>query len=145
VGSLGPDRRLKFLSAAEWVQHLPREYQYVCLQNQVRDTDRAALAASPFIVAFDDHVLDFAHTAALCECLDFVISVDTSIAHLSAALGRRTWVLLPVNPDWRWLHDREDSPWYPTMKLYRQTTVDDWSGVLARVAADLRRELHHGQ
>jgi ADP-heptose:LPS heptosyltransferase len=72
--------------------------------------------------------------------MDLVISVDTSLAHLSGALGRPTWVLLPEMPDWRWLRDREDSPWYPTMRLYRQTAAGDWNPVLARVAADLQRE-----
>jgi ADP-heptose:LPS heptosyltransferase len=72
--------------------------------------------------------------------MDVVISVDTSIAHLSGALGRRTWVLLSFTPDWRWMLDRNDSPWYPTAKLYRQKAVGDWNEVFTRVAADLHRE-----
>jgi hypothetical protein len=92
-------------------------------------------------VTFADDLLDFVNTAALCECMDVVISVDTSLAHLSGALGQRTWVLLPFNPDWRWLLGRDDSPWYPTARLYRQETVGDWNAVFARVAADLRREI----
>ena len=66
-----------------------------------------------------------------------VISVDTSVAHLSAALGKETWVLLSHVPDWRWLLDREDSPWYPSMKLYRQTSIGNWNSVLDRVKSDL--------
>jgi ADP-heptose:LPS heptosyltransferase len=69
--------------------------------------------------------------------MDVVISVDTSVAHLSAALGRPTWILLPYRPDWRWLLDREDSPWYPTARLYRQGTIGDWKGVLQRIGRDL--------
>jgi ADP-heptose:LPS heptosyltransferase len=69
---------------------------------------------APFIVSFDDDLLDFVNTAALCECMDVVISVDTSLAHLSGALGQRTWVLLPFTPDWRWMLDRDNSPWYPS-------------------------------
>jgi ADP-heptose:LPS heptosyltransferase len=84
--------------------------------------------------------LNLVETAALCECLDLVISVDTSIAHLSAALGQKTWILLPFNPDCRWLLDRNDSPWYPSVRLYRQAHSDDWHGVLTRVAADLIEE-----
>jgi tetratricopeptide (TPR) repeat protein len=126
---------------ADWVAHLPPEFEYFCLQKDVRDADRAALISSPFIVSFDDNLLDFVNTAALCECMDVVVSVDTSLAHLSGALGQRTWVLLPFNPDWRWLLDRDDSPWYPTARLYRQKTVGDWNAVFARVAADLRREI----
>jgi len=81
----------------------------------------------------------------LCECLDLVISVDTSLAHLSGALGRTTWILLPYVPDWRWLLDREDSPWYPSVKLYRQDKHGDWGGVFERVRADLMRTFKLGQ
>jgi ADP-heptose:LPS heptosyltransferase len=101
--------------------------------------DRAALDSSPFIASFDDDSLDFVNTAALCECMDVVISVDTSLAHLSGALGQKTWVLLPFSPDWRWMRDRDDTPWYPSMKLYRQPVAGDWNGVLARAALDLQR------
>lgn len=69
--------------------------------------------------------------------MDVVISVDTSVAHLAAALGKPTWVLLPFSPDWRWLLDQEDSPWYPSAKLYRQEKMGDWSGVLSRVREGL--------
>jgi tetratricopeptide (TPR) repeat protein len=124
---------------ADWVAHLPSEFQYFCLQKQIREADRAVLDSNPFIASFDDESLDFADTAALCECMDVVISVDTSLAHLSGALGRRTWLLLPFNPDWRWLLDRDDSPWYPSMTLYRQKAAGDWNGVFDRVAADLHQ------
>jgi transcriptional regulator with XRE-family HTH domain len=77
-------------------------------------------------------------TAALIAELDLVISVDTSIAHLAGALGRRCWLLLPFAPDWRWMLDRDDTPWYPAMRLFRQSRLHDWSSVVARVAAELR-------
>ncbi|MFI4891413.1 MAG: tetratricopeptide repeat protein [Steroidobacterales bacterium] len=128
---------------ADWVAHLPPEFHYFQLQKHLRAADKTALDANPFIISFDpfdDELWDFDNTAALCLCMDLVITVDTSMAHLSGALGQRTWVLLPVNPDWRWLQDRGDSPWYPTMKLYRQRTAGDWNDVFARVAADLRRQ-----
>jgi ADP-heptose:LPS heptosyltransferase len=67
--------------------------------------------------------------------MDVVISVDTSVAHLSGALARPTWVLLPYLPDWRWLMDRSDSPWYPSARLYRQSAPRDWSAPLASVRA----------
>jgi ADP-heptose:LPS heptosyltransferase len=73
-----------------------------------------------------------------------VISVDTSLAHLSGALGRPTWVLLPFNPDWRWMRDREDTPWYPTMKLYRHQVAGRWDETFGRVARDLEREFPIG-
>lgn len=66
-----------------------------------------------------------------------MISVDTSVVHLAGALGRPVWTLLPYAPDWRWLLDRDDSPWYPTMRLFRQTSARDWAEVLDRVRAEL--------
>ena len=67
-----------------------------------------------------------------------MISTDTSIPHLAATLGRPVWLLLPFAADWRWLRDRDDSPWYPTMKLYRQQQIGDWEGVFQRVKVDLQ-------
>ncbi|HYD63842.1 tetratricopeptide repeat-containing glycosyltransferase family protein [Azospirillum sp.] len=81
---------------------------------------------------------DFADTAAVIEQLDLVISVDTSVAHLAGALGKPVWILLARNADWRWLVDRDDTPWYPTARLFRQDRLGDWDGVLARVAQELR-------
>jgi tetratricopeptide (TPR) repeat protein len=80
---------------------------------------------------------DFADTAALVARLDLVITVDTSVAHLSGALGKPTWLLLPSAPDWRWLLEREDSPWYPTMRLFRQARFGDWATVAERVRKEL--------
>ena len=71
--------------------------------------------------------------------MDLVISVDTSVAHLAGALGRPVWILLPVNPDWRWLLDREGTPWYDAATLYRQKAPGDWQGVLERVKADVSK------
>lgn len=80
---------------------------------------------------------DFADTAALMTHLDLIITADTSVAHLAGALARPTWTLIPFAPDWRWLMEREDSPWYPTMRLFRQTTFGDWSLVMDRVLREL--------
>lgn len=81
---------------------------------------------------------NFDDTAALVMNLDLVIAVDTGVAHLAAALGKPVWVLLPANSDWRWLEERADSPWYPAMKLFRQTTLGDWTPVVKRVSEELR-------
>lgn len=126
---------------ADLMSHLPGQYQYVSLQKEVRERDRVALESNTSIM----HVAaNFSDTAAVCECLDLVISVDTSIAHLSAALGKRTWILVPhMSADWRWLLERDDSPWYPSVKLYRQSTRSDWGGVFDRVTADLNEALLH--
>lgn len=80
---------------------------------------------------------DFADTAALVSQMDMVISIDTAVAHLAGSLGIRTWLLVPYAPDWRWGLEREDSPWYPCMRLYRQQKRGEWGEVLERVAAEL--------
>jgi hypothetical protein len=116
---------------------LPNQCEYVSLQKEVREVDKLTLDSNPHILNFAGHLNDFLDTAALIDNLDLVISVDTSVAHLSAALGKDTWVILPHVPDWRWLLDREESPWYPSMKLYRQTSIGNWNSVLDRVKSDL--------
>jgi hypothetical protein len=125
------------IALESFVHCLPESWECFSLQKEVRIDDRPALQAHPRIRHFGDELTDFGDTAALCSLMDVVVSVDTSVAHLSAALGRSTWILLPFVPDWRWLLDREDSPWYPSVKLYRQPVDTDWSSVLARVALDL--------
>jgi tetratricopeptide (TPR) repeat protein len=87
---------------------------------------------------------DFADTAAVIDCLDLVITVDTSVAHLSGAIGKPVWILLPFNSDWRWLLDRTDSPWYPSARLFRQDHGESWRDVILRVRSELARfvQLH---
>jgi Flp pilus assembly protein TadD len=86
-------------------------------------------------------LIDYAETAAVLEALDLVIAVDTSIVHAAGALGRDVWVLLPFAGDWRWIVGRDDSPWYPTMRLFRQQQWGDWDGVFARVRAGLAKRV----
>ncbi len=93
--------------------------------------------ASLNLIDLTTDLTDFAETAALLSQLDLLISVDTAVAHLAGALGRPTWVMLPRVPDWRWLTDRTDSPWYPTARLFRQATDGDWADVIGRVAIAL--------
>ena len=90
------------------------------------------------IVDLTADLTDFAETAALIACLDLVITVDTSVAHLAGAQGRPTWILLPWTPDYRWLLDRADSPWYPSVRLFRQTETREFGSVLDRVRDELR-------
>lgn len=105
---------------------------FVSLQKEVRAGDRETLENSEILDLGRD-LRDFADTAALISQLDLVISVDTSIAHLAGALGKPVWILLAHAPDWRWLLDRSDSPWYPTARLFRQSAARAWDGVIARV------------
>src|SRR5262245_53190063 len=130
------------IALAALIPHLPADCQYVSLQKEVRKIDKPVLESSTNILHFGNELRDFTDTAALCELMDVVISVDTSVAHLSGALGQPTWVLLPFSPDWRWLLERDDSPWYPSIKLYRQSRVGDWDSVLVKLTADLAQPKH---
>jgi len=108
--------------------------------------EAAAQAAHPpsglNLTDWTKNVRDFADTAAMVEHLDLLVTVDTSVAHLAAAMGKRVLLLLPRIPDWRWMLDRSDSPWYPTMRLFRQTTRGDWAEVLRRVVEAIQLEKH---
>lgn len=132
--------RHRSVRLADWLPHLPEGFDYFRLQRDVSKDDQATLDLNPSIISIEPSYREFSTTAALCECMDVVISVDTSLAHLSAAVGQRTWILLSFNSDWRWLREREDSPWYPSVKLYRQSSSGGWSEVFERIAADLRSE-----
>jgi tetratricopeptide (TPR) repeat protein len=101
------------------------------------------LGARGNLIDLQDEQEDFADTAAIVANLGLVISIDTSVAHLAGAMGKPVWVLLHKSPDWRWLLDREDSPWYPTARLFRQTLLGNWQDVLARVEGDLRELVAH--
>ncbi len=116
---------------------LDAEATFVSLQKNPNPADRIVLLERTDIVDLTAHLTDFVETAALIGCLDLVITVDTSIAHLAGALGCPTWVLLPYTPDWRWQLNRDDSPWYPTVRLFRQSDKRDWREVLARVHGEL--------
>ena len=112
--------------------------EWVCLQKESRDKDAAVLRQDGRIAFFGDELGDFRDTAALVDLMDLVITVDTSVAHLAGAMGKPVWILLPFNPDWRWLLDRDDSPWYPTARLFRQRQIEDWTGVIEQGNTALR-------
>lgn len=121
-------------SLADWLPHLRPDIEWISMQPQVRECDQSALAQSP-IRPLGAQLQNFDDTAALCAELDGVISVDTSVAHLAGALGKPLKVLLPRHTDWRWLLDREDSPWYPSATLYRMGEDGTWPPVLRQVMA----------
>jgi hypothetical protein len=129
--------RNRSVPLAELLPHLPEGLDYVSLQTEVRERDRAALASSQ-IRHFGEELNDFTDTAALCVQMDAVVSICTSGAHLAGALGVDTRVMLAnAGTCWRWLMDRDDSPWYPSMRLYRQGADNDWRAVFAQLAHDL--------
>ena len=108
------------------------------LQKEIKAEDLAALAEGSRIQTHEAELNDFADTAALIAELDLVITVDTSVAHLAGALGKPVWILLPYTPDFRWMTERGDSPWYPTAHLFRQRDRGDWDSVIKEVGAALQ-------
>jgi len=114
---------------------------FVSIQRDLSDKDAAAIAGIPQRFHVGSALDDFDDTAAVLSLVDLVVSVDTSVAHLAGALGRPAFVLLPFAPDWRWMLDRADSPWYPTARLFRQPAPGDWSSVIGMVRAELDRPL----
>ena len=122
-------RLLSFLTRPDCELHVA--------QTEIRPADRATLDHAPQVTDHSAALRDFADNAALLSLMDLVISVDTSIVHVAGALARPTWLLLPFSAEWRWLIGRADSPWYPTMRLFRQPAPGDWDGMLAAVARAL--------
>ena len=114
---------------------------FVSLQKGAGEDEAGRADPAQPLLALGPHLHDFADTAAVLAQLDLVISVDTAVAHLAGALGRPVWVLLPdYKTDWRWLTERQDSPWYPTvMRLFRQDSTQQWGPTIARVAEALGR------
>jgi len=132
----GNDRN-RSISLRSLLPLLDIDATFVSLQRDVRADDVAVLKDRSDLLHFGDALRNFSDTAALIANLDLVISVDTSVAHLAGALAKPVWVLLPFVPDWRWLLDRDDSPWYPTARLFRQDDTRRWDNAIARVRAAL--------
>ena len=111
---------------------------WISLQKELGHNDSALLRAFHKIVLLGDQLKDFSDTAAVIDVLDLIITVDTAVAHLAGAMGKQVWILLPYIPDWRWLLDRSDTPWYPTARLFRQDDTRSWEKVVERVHLALR-------
>jgi hypothetical protein len=124
---------------------LDLDARFVSLQKDVREADAGTLANCKDVLQPGAAFRDFADSAALIAALDLVITVDTSVAHLAGALGKPVWLLLPFIPDWRWLFDRESSPWYPTARLFRRDESRNYDAVIARVREALHRGLALGR
>jgi tetratricopeptide (TPR) repeat protein len=118
-----------------------KEIQFVSLQKGGKPEVLERLEKDFRIINAGEECADFADTAGVIANLDLVISVDTSVVHLAGALGAPTWTLLAFTPDWRWMENRDDSPWYPSLRLFRQQTQGDWPGVIATVKAELQKML----
>jgi hypothetical protein len=133
-----PNDRNRSLPLARLAPLLEMEpVSFVSLQRELSDADAQMLAGFSQVTPIGAELRDFDDTAAVLGLCDLVITVDTAVAHLAGALGRPTWILLPFAPDWRWLLERTDSPWYPTARLYRQQEPGDWESVVAQVRKDL--------
>ena len=115
--------------------------EWICLQKEIREKDLAIVRQSGRIAFFGDDLRDFSDTAALLDLMDLIITIDTSVAHLAGAMGKPVWILLPHNPDWRWLLDRNDSPWYPSARLFRQQQIGNWATVTDQVKNELRSKI----
>jgi len=115
-----------------------KQFAFYSLQKGPREADLQELPDEIEIVALGDRLEDFADTARAISQLDLVISVDTAVAHLAGALAKPVWTLLCYSPDWRWLLDRDDTPWYPTMRLFRQPREKDWRPVVERIVSELQ-------
>jgi tetratricopeptide (TPR) repeat protein len=129
--SIAFDRFRSLLSASD--------VSFVSLQNELAPADAATVGRHANVIHIGGELRDFADTAAVVSLLDVVVSADTAVVHLAGALGRPVWALLPFAPDFRWLLEREESPWYPTARLFRQPRTGDWESVLARVRDELGR------
>jgi tetratricopeptide (TPR) repeat protein len=156
--TLGPKRRLRIglawsgrpthrndlnrsINLGSLLPLLDLNADFVSLQRDVRPNDVEILKDRSDLMHFGDKLENFTDTAAVICNVDLVISVDTSVAHLAGALAKPVWILLPFVADWRWLLQREESPWYPTARLIRQTSPRNWSDVIGRVVVELRQLL----
>ncbi|MDR3509254.1 MAG: tetratricopeptide repeat protein [Caulobacteraceae bacterium] len=110
---------------------------WISLQTERNETDVAWISRCGWATDLGPEIQDFEDTLAILDQLDLVITVDTSVAHLAGAMGRPVWLLLPFQPDWRWMLDRSDSPWYPSAQLFRQPAFGDWESVIERVTQQL--------
>jgi len=133
--------RNRSLSLEEIAPLIGKPAEYYCLQKELRAADQAALSGMPDVQFMGDSLKDFSDTAAAVSLMDLVITVDTSVAHLAGAMGKEVWILLPFSPDWRWLLDRNDSPWYSSARLFRQPALGDWASVMEQVRAALTARL----
>jgi tetratricopeptide (TPR) repeat protein len=133
-----PDDNTRSIGLAPLVPMLSTPgFQFVSIQKDLRVGDEEILRDHPQVLHLGDELADFSDTAAIMSLLDLIVSSDTAPVHLAGALDRPVWILLQHSPDWRWMVERDDNPWYPAARLFRQTIAGDWAGVVGRVIAAL--------
>lgn len=137
------DRRVVNLSELSPIFGI--DCDFVSLQKDLTQTDRDHLTRAPELHDFTGELHDFSDTAGLIASLDIVITIDTAVAHLAGAMGKEVWTMLGAQADWRWHIDRDDSPWYPTMTLFRQNVPGSWSSVIAKVIERLEQRVSEFQ
>jgi tetratricopeptide (TPR) repeat protein len=115
-------------------------FEFHSLQKEVRENEQKTLFEFQQIHQHQNELNDFSDTAALIDEMDLIISVDTSVAHLAGALGKDVWILLSYHPDYRWMLVRNDSPWYPTCTLFRQSKIDDWTELIFEIISNLKNK-----
>jgi hypothetical protein len=130
--------RNRSIALAQLLPLLAADAEFLSLQRDLRPGDDALLREHPDLIHLGSALAGFADTAAVVDQLDLIITIDSAVAHLAGAMGKPVWILLPFCPDWRWLLDREDNPWYPSARLFRQPAIGDWGSVIERVASELR-------
>jgi tetratricopeptide (TPR) repeat protein len=131
------NRSIPLARLGKLFEHLP--FRCISLQCDLRSADAEVLRQLPDILHLGEQFRDFADTAAVISLLDVVVSVDTAVAHLAGALGKPVMMLVPHAADFRWMRGCDDSPWYPSAKLFRQPAIGDWDSVIARVGDEIRR------
>jgi hypothetical protein len=147
VWSSGPDHRADRQRDCPLPEFLPilgiPEITFYSLQRGTRHEDRSGLPPHIQLHDLEPQLTDFGDLAVVIDQLDLVIAVDSASAHMAGALGKKTWTLLSQVADWRWMLEGETTPWYPTMRLFRQTRPGDWSDVIAQVAETLSNQMIH--
>lgn len=133
------DDASRSIALHEFLEIMHLDIDVISLQKEVRADDKKFMISNGSIKHFGEQLVDFTDTAALCEAMDLVISVDTSVAHLSGAMGKKTWLLIAEKSDFRWMEERLDTPWYKSVSLYRQDISGQWGSVFSNIVLDLKK------
>ena len=137
-GSKNKNINNRSLSLKHFSSILKLPFEFHSIQKEIRASDQEELDKYKNLQQHQNDLKEFSDTAAILNQMDLIISVDTSVAHLAGALAKKVWILLNFIPDFRWMLDREDSPWYPNARLFRQPKIDDWNSVIKKIEKELK-------